>query len=439
MTMEKVSKPFGLKAYQLATQALSPMAPLILRRRLRRGKEDPDRMQERLGFPSRERPPGPLAWIHGASVGESLSVLPLIDRLLSDFPKLHILMTTGTVTSSSIMEQRLRDRAFHQYVPIDQPAAVRRFLDHWRPNIGLWLEQDLWPNLIRQSAGQDIPLALINARMSDGSFRSWQKWLRTASDLLSYFQILLAQDQEAANKYKTLGAHHTIVTGNLKFAAAPLPHDPVALEDLKSAIGNRPLFLAASTHPKEEEQVVSAASIAKDHYPDLLTIIVPRHPERGEEIAATLTERAIPVQRRSQGDLPTHETDIYLADTLGELGLFYRLADLVFIGGSLIEHGGQNPLEAARLDCCILHGPHTTNFPAIYPEFIEQGASIEVQSSQQLGQTVCRLLAHPEQRTLYKRKATELAAKQDHVLDTTIDALKPVLKTLQSLQSDDAP
>ncbi len=429
MTTSQTRNPLGLQAYGVLTHLLSPAARFILNDRRRRGKEDPHRLTERLGHASKPRPDGPLIWIHAASVGEALSALPLIDTLLSKYADMHTLMTTGTVTSAALMENRLPDRAIHQFVPIDQPGAVRKFLDHWQPQAALWVEQDLWPNTIREASRRGIDLALINARMSDSSFRSWQRVPQSASALLSSFRICLAQDENAASKYRQLGAPNIQVVGNLKFAAAPLPYCASDFDKLNRDLKNRPIFLAASTHPSEEEKIGAAARLVKASIPDLLTIVIPRHPERGAEVQESLTQMGFTVARRAAGD-SFDQAEVYVADTLGEMGLFYRLAEIVFIGGSLVEHGGQNPLEAARLNSCIVHGPHTHNFPEIYPEMKKRGASIEVASVEDLAERVIHLADNDQDRERARLAAKEYASAQDGILDATIDALEPILASL---------
>jgi 3-deoxy-D-manno-octulosonic-acid transferase len=368
----------GLRAYRCATAVLSPAAKLVLRERAARGKEDLDRLDERLGIARLKRPDGTLIWVHGASVGETLAALPLLSQLLT--AGRHALVTSGTVTSAKLMAERLPPRALHQFVPIDTPKAARNFLDHWRPDVGLFVDSDLWPNLLLTAAERKIPLTLVNARMSAKSADGWKRAPHTAEALLSTFEGILAIDPDVAERLSALGARNVQVTGSLKADAPPLPADAEKLLALQQAIGLRPVFLAASTHPGEDETLLPAQDILRRSYPDLLTIIVPRHPDRGSEIAMLCGSRA--VLRRATGALPANETAIYVADTMGELGLFYRLAKIAFIGGSLIPHGGQNPLEPARLDCAVMAGPHTENFTAAYDAiFAAQGAGRVVTSA----------------------------------------------------------
>ncbi|HUO99734.1 MAG TPA: 3-deoxy-D-manno-octulosonic acid transferase [Rhizomicrobium sp.] len=383
--------PFGITVYRLATKALAPAAPMLLRRRLLRGKESLERADERLGFASAPRPEGTLIWVHGASVGECLAALPLIDALLETTGR-NVLVTSGTVTSAKVMHDRLPKKAFHQFVPIDTPVATSRFLDHWRPQAGLFVDSDLWPNLVLGARERAVPLALVNARMSQRSFESW-RWARaTAKTILSSFQICLAQDDDIAARFRALGAGDVRVIGSLKADAPVLPADLAKLEALRQAIGGRPIFLAAQTHAGEEETILPAHDALRRSFPDLLTIIVPRHPPRGPDISMLCGPRNNLL--RSTGGNPGPDTAIYIADTMGELGLFYRLTRFCFVGGSLIRHGGQNPLEPAKLECGVMAGPHTFNFTTAYETvFAAQGAG-RVNSSGDIVALASKLLGN---------------------------------------------
>ncbi len=364
-------QPITFLAYRYTTAALAPVARLALEERALRGKEDRARLSERLGRASLPRPNGELVWIHGASIGECVAALPLV-RALLEKPGRFVLVTSGTLTSAAIMRERLPERAFHQFVPVDVPAAVARFLDHWRPAVGLFVDSEIWPNLLAEGQARGVQLALINGRMSARSFAGWRRLPATARRVLSCFRVCLAQDQESAERLQSLGASDVRVTGSLKADAPPDPVNPEKLEALKSAIGKRPSLLAASTHPGEDETILPAHDALRQQHPDLLTIVVPRHPERGTEIAMLCGGR--PTIRRSEGALPRNDTAIYIADTIGELSLFYTLAPFAFIGGSLVPHGGQNPLEAARLERAVMAGPYTDNFRPVYEAiFAAQG------------------------------------------------------------------
>lgn len=384
----------GLTAYRLLTRALSPAVPLVLRKRLIRGKEDQDRSEERLGIASVPRPKGKLIWVHGASVGECVAALPLIDALLSSAP-CHVLITSGTVTSAKVMRERLPAKAIHQFVPVDTPSATAKFLDYWKPDIGLFVDSDIWPNLILNARARGVRLAQINARISERSYEAWYRVRKTAGELLSAFDVCLAQDDAIAARFKKLGAPDVRVIGSLKADAPALPADQENLAALRMAIGNRSVFFASQTHPGEDETILPAHDTLRQRFPDLLTIIAPRHPERGSAIASLCATR--PYKLRSQNALPDTGTAIYIADTIGELGLFYRLCHFAFIGGSLISHGGQNPLEPAKLGCGVLAGPHTFNFTTAYEAiFAAQGLGL-VQSAGEISRLATTLLADPEE------------------------------------------
>jgi len=395
--MSRPMKTGGLKAWSLLASALQPLAPFWLRHRVARGKEEPERLGERLGMAGKPRPEGRLVWVHGASVGESLSALPLIEKLMTD--GFHVLVTSGTVTSAAMMARRLPPAtggamAIHQYVPLDLPRAVARFLDHWRPEAGLFVESDLWPNLIAATAARGIKLALVNARMSQASAEGWQRAPKTAAALLSAFDLCLAQDDEIAARFTGLGARGVTVVGSLKADAAPLAVDEAALAALKAEIGTRPVLLAAQTHAGEDETILPAHDALRLAFPDLLTIIVPRHVARGTDIAMLCGPR--PSARRAMGQPVTPLTAVYIADTMGELGLFYRLASFCFLGGTLVPMGGHNPLEPAALGCAVLAGPHRSSAVTAYDTiFAAQGFGL-VAASSDIAREVGRLIADPE-------------------------------------------
>jgi len=418
------------RLYVLATSLGGPLIRLLLAIRRARGKEDRQRSGERLGKPGRERPEGALIWMHGASVGESLSVLPLIERLIAERPGLSILVTTGTVTSARLMAERLPDGAFHQFIPIDRRAEVRRFLDQWKPDLALWLESELWPNLLVETAGRNVPIVLLNGRMSRRSLAKWRRWSSFARFVLSRFALCLAQSDADAERFSALGAPSVACPGNLKFASPPLPADEDALARLRTEIGGRPVWLASSTHPGEDGLVGAAHRILRARFADLLTIIVPRHPARGRGITRDLVVDGLKPALRSAGEPIASGTDIYVADTMGELGLFYRLAGIVLVGGSLVPHGGQNPLEPAQLDSAILHGPHMTNFQPIVDAMAAADAGREVSDAAGLAAAVGDLFAEPNERQRLALEAGRIAAGQAGVLDRYIEALTPYLAGL---------
>ena len=416
--------------YRGFTTLALPLISLYLARRRAQGKEDGDRFGERLGCAGRARPDGPLIWLHAASVGEALSILRLTARILTDYPEVNMLVTTGTVTSARLLAERLPPGAIHQYVPVDRPAWARRFLDHWRPDIALWVESEFWPNLISETQARAITMILLNGRMSLRSFAAWRRWPGLIRPLLGGFALCLAQDEDEAKRLRALGAPSVKTPGNLKFASGPLPVDEEEAGRLSHSIGARPIWLAASTHAGEEEIVVEAHRRMAPAHPGLLTVIVPRHPSRGREVAAALARAGLKGALRSQGDAIAPETEVYIADTLGELGLFYRLCPVAFIGGSLIPHGGQNLLEPARLDCAVIHGPHMENFRAVVEEMTDAGASIEAGNARDIAEAVASLLDDEGLRAGRVEAARRIATAKDGVIDAVMAELEPFIEAL---------
>jgi 3-deoxy-D-manno-octulosonic-acid transferase len=417
-----------LAFYRAANWALTPAIDLYLARRRARGKEDAERFPERLGHAGRARPSGPLIWLHAASVGESLSLLALVERLRAR--GIGVLLTTGTVTSAKLMSERLPAGAIHQYVPIDRLSAVRRFLDHWRPDLALWAESEFWPNLVSETARRDVPLVLINGRVSPSSMRGWSRFPGLIRELLGGFVLCLAQTEADAERLRALGAPDVETPGNLKFASAPLPDDAEARAALDRAIGNRPRWLFASTHAGEEALAWRVHQRLADEIPDLLTLLVPRHPDRGPNIASELEALGAGAALRSRGDMPSTESAVYIADTMGDLGLFFRLADVVVMGKSFVGRGGQNPIEPARLGRAVLFGPEMQNFEEVASRLAASGGGIEVEDEHGLATTLAHLLGDAEARAEVAHAAERFAAAEAGVLDRVEAALAPHLARL---------
>jgi 3-deoxy-D-manno-octulosonic-acid transferase len=408
----------SLSAYRAATALLEPFAPGLLRARAQRGKEDPGRLGERLGRASRPRPDGPLVWLHGVSVGEATSLLPLVTALRARRPDLGLLVTSGTVTSAELMQARLPEGVIHQFAPVDAPGAVRRFLEHWRPGLAVLVESELWPNLVLAAKARGARLALLSARMTDESARGWARAPASARALLSAFDLILPQDAATDARLQRLGA----ATGpqlNLKLVGEPLPHDPAELERLRIAAAGRKVVLAASTHPGEEPLIAEAVG---DAAPEALLVIAPRHPGRGAEVAAALS-----APRRSAGEA-IGPAPAYVADTLGELGLFFRLADVVVMGGGFAAGiGGHNPLEPARIGRPILTGPHTFNATELYDALKARAAAIEAAEKAALARHVRGLLDNPIIARRMGEAALGYAQAQGAALDAALARLAPLL------------
>ncbi|MDB5652987.1 MAG: 3-deoxy-D-manno-octulosonic acid transferase [Tardiphaga sp.] len=419
------SLPMTLRVYRGLSMALAPLAPMYIRRRLKKNKEDPARTDERRGISSLERPAGPLVWIHGASVGEVLAAAALIGRLRG--AGFRILLTSGTVTSAEIVARRFPTDIIHQYIPYDSPAFVARFLDHWCPNLALFIESDIWPNLILTAAHRRLPMVLINGRMSQRSFPRWQRFYATIEALLCRFDICLAQSDTDAERYTALGSRNVHVTGNLKLDVAAPPVDAAKLDRLIAMTSGRPVVVASSTHPGEEEILLETHRTLAGFFPGLLTVIVPRHAHRGEAIAKMIEASGAQVALRSRDESPTAATDIYVADTMGELGLFYRLSPVVFIGGSLVPHGGQNPIEAVKLGASIVHGPHVFNFTDVFAALDAAGGARQAETSEQLVKQLGQMLGDARAREASIEAAGQVVARLGGALERTLAALEPYL------------
>jgi 3-deoxy-D-manno-octulosonic-acid transferase len=413
-------RPLSLALYAAATGLAEPLAPVILRRRAQRGKEDPARIGERLGKASVARPPGPLVWLHGVSVGESLSLLPLAEALAR--PGLTLLVTSGTRTSADLLAKRLPAGAIHQYAPVDGPGAVRRFLDHWRPDAGIQVESELWPNLILSAKARGAKLALVSARMTQASADGWARAPGAARKLLGAFDLVLPQDAETDARLRALGAS----TGphlNLKNLGSPLPAEPAELARLQAAVGDRQVVLAASTHAGEEGIIARAVAAT-----GALLIVAPRHPDRGDAVAALLAQMGFTVARRAAGEAPTAKTTAYVADTLGEMGLFFRACDVAVMGGSFVPGiGGHNPLEPARLGVPILTGPDVFNAAATYDEMFDRVAAIRCANEADLARDLRGLLTEPLIAPRIGRAALAYAERQGAALGEALALLKPLL------------
>lgn len=421
-------RAWSLRTYRAATRFLRPVANYALERRLAAGKEDPSRLSERRGIASLARPEGKLLWMHGASVGESLSILPLVEALRARSPAVKFLVTTGTVTSAELMSRRLPPEAVHQYVPIDQPHFVRSFLDHWKPDAAFFVESELWPVMLGEAAKRKLPMALINGRMSPRSFESWQGRRRAAAELLSVFDIIIAQNRENAERFEALSGRDVGTLGNLKLASDPLPAPDEMVGDLDAALGGRPRWLAASTHETEEIQVLSAHRQILAELPNAVLLLAPRHPARGQDIVELCHDHGFSCARRSTGDRISEDTQVYIADTLGELGVFYSLSEIAFVGGSFVSVGGHNPLEPARLGCAILHGPEVFNFADTYDAMRQDGSAGLVRNERDLAAALTRLLTDEMTRTAMAQHAAHWANENARsVLEALIEALEPVL------------
>jgi 3-deoxy-D-manno-octulosonic-acid transferase len=429
--------PVPLSAYRIITAAAgAAVAPHVLARRLKRGKENPERIAERRGEPGVPRPPGPLVWVHGASVGEFLAVLPLVQRICAQ--GFTVLMTTGTVTSAELAGKRLPVGALHQFIPLDMPRYITRFLDHWQPGLALFVESDLWPNLILAASARAIPLALVNGRISARSFDRWRRFPRTIAALLRCFDICLVRSRDDEERFDALGAPRVRITGNLKFDVPLLPVDEGKLAALSSATAGRRIVVAASTHPGEEAVIADAHRRLKTAHPDLLTIIAPRHPHRGAEVGDVAAAAHLRPALRSRGDVPGDDNDVYVFDTLGEMGLIYEIGPIVFMGGSLVPHGGQNPIEAIKFGAAILHGPHVSNFADIYEDLGRCGGAVPVRDVGALTSQIGAWFHDGAARDAVAGRGVHYVDQLSGALDRTLAALDPYFAGLRGPADRDA-
>lgn len=422
-----VPMPFLLSLYQRLTPLLEKGVRIYLHRRLKKGKEDPKRLSERFGKASKSRPQGVVAWFHGASVGEAVSLLPVLRRIRTEFPHITPLVTTGTVTAATVIAKSLPPGCIHQYSPLDVPGWIQAFLDHWRPDIAVFVESEFWPNLILSCRARNIPLYLINAALSEKSYRSWRRVPAVIDHLLSCFELLLVQSKTIAKRLKDLGAtpSKVRVCGNLKFAATSLTCDLGELKQLQTILKGRSVWVGASTHLDEETLVADVHQMVKKTLPKLLTVIIPRHPHRGLEIAQDLRSKGLRVARRSNQERIKPSTDIYLVDTIGELGLFYRLSDIAFLGGTFVPIGGHNPIEAVLLDCALIWGPHTHKQTEICD--VLRPAACSVATKEELAITLEKLHLNPHLRAEMIARAHKLLEVQAHILDHVMNALRDSL------------
>ena len=419
----------ALIVYRLLTRLLEPLAPRLLDARARQGKEDPVRVDERLGLTTVARPAGDLVWLHGVSVGETLSLLPVVERMRRQRPDLTVLVTSGTLTSAQLMASRLPAGVIHQFAPVDAPGAVAAFLDHWQPSLAVFVESELWPNLILEARRRGVKLVLASARITEKTVEAWRRFPGAAREILSAFDRILPQDETSAARLHSLGAR---IDGhvNLKLSGEAPPHDAAAFTRLSAAIGDRPVVVAASTHDGEEIAIVRALDKLADR---LCLILVPRHPARSADIATALTRDGYRFARRSQGHEPDRDTDLYLADTLGEMGLFLRLADVVVMGGSFsaaLEKppvGGHNPLEPARLGKPAVTGPDMSNWATVTDALVEAGGLAIVQAPWDLPAVLAPLLANTDAARVMGERGRRAATEAGSGLDRLWETLAPLL------------
>lgn len=422
--------------YVAATVVLAPFAAWLEIRKLRNQGLPALRAHEKMGHASQPRMGGGrLIWFHAASVGESLSVLALITRMGEMLPRAQFLITSGTPTSARLVADRLPPRTVHQFAPLDAKGPLSRFLRHWRPDAAIFVESELWPQMLRMTRARGTPMALVNARLSAKSRAAWARRPTLAAYIFDVFDLILTQNDEIAQAMVDMHAPADRVARgtNLKALSAPLPTDPAVLAQARTAIKNRPVWVAASTHEGEESTVLAAhKALLRDH-PDLMLILVPRHPDRSAAVARLVAQAGLTCAVRSQGDWPKSGEAVYLADTLGELGNWYALSDIVFLGGSLLPIGGHNPFEAVQSGATVLSGPHVANFAETYTDMKRLGAMRFVTDAPELTKDLHRLLSSD------RTRRAALQAARDFVQDKSDDLSKIAARLIHILKLEDDP
>jgi len=416
---------FLLTTYLFVSDVCAPIGRMIARSRVQSGKEDPDRVNERFGIASQYRPKGQVIWLHAASVGESLSILALIKELRQLYPEATILLTTGTVSSARVLNAYLEEKIIHQYNPYDVGPWVRKFLVHWQPTVAILVESELWPSLMTETRKASIPLLLINGRFSSKSIKFWQKHSGTAHTLLNKIDYITVQTQNTLNELVNLGYSQSQieVIDTLKQSAAPLPYSQSDLRTIQSLLKDKIVWIAASTHLGEDELILEVFRSLLQKFPQLFLVIVPRHPERGVSVLERVIQFGFKAKLRSQSNLPSQDETIFVSDTLGELGIWYRLGQFAFIGGSLVSVGGHNPYEPALLGCPIIHGPHTFNFVGAYQRLMANKGSLLVEDTDQLEKAIEVVIAESCQEKL-RTNAQKIVQADENSVQRTVAIIK---------------
>lgn len=418
-----------IKVYTFLMIILTPFLWVYLQIRVLQNKEIKSRLDEKYGIASRPRPSKNLIWIHAASVGEAQAAIIIINKIHEECPQTSFLITTVTTTSAMMLEQKLPPKTIHQFIPIDHPQWVARFINHWKPNLALFLESEIWPNILLTLEKNNIPSILINGRLSDNSFKNWCRVKSIAQQIFSTFNLILAQSSNDTNRFQQLDATAKTM-GNIKLNALPLSYDKAQYEILKNAIGKRPFWVYASTHNGEEEMAARIHLSLKEKLPELLTIIVPRHPNRSDDIQNKLNIMGLKIKARHTNKtlFSTHD-DIYLVDTLGELGLFYTLSPISMIGRSFSHDGGggHNPIEAAQLDSVVLTGPNIQYQYNLFNPMFEQNAAIQVKNEDELAKMVYLLLTNTNKRFEYLANTKTFISNLENIIDTIMIEIKPFL------------
>jgi 3-deoxy-D-manno-octulosonic-acid transferase len=425
-----------LLLYRILLFLAKPVARPLLFMRAMRGHEsgDPRRRAERLGIPGVPRPEGLVFWFNAVSVGEGNSIMPIVDFVLEEYPDAHALVTTTTVTGAENMAAKLAGRrAIHQFLPLDRRAYAEKFLSHWKPAAGFFTDSDFWPNILLSASARRIPLILLNGRVSDRSYSRWMRNSGISRRLMRAFVCGLAKSDGDAEKLSGMGMAEVRCVGNLKYAAPPLAFDPAGLAEFSSRAGNRARWAASVTHPGEDEIILRAHKAIREKFRNALLIIAPRHPERGPKILEMSRKSGFSSALESAREPVAETTDVWIADVLGGLGLYYAFSDIVFVGGSLLETlDGHNPMEAARLRSAILAGPHVASFTETYDILKRDGALITVSDERELARETLALLSDPLKLDETRNRAFRAAEREAGVSERVKDILRPLLASLLS-------
>jgi 3-deoxy-D-manno-octulosonic-acid transferase len=428
-----MAAPFLYRAWVVVSSLIVPFAARSSTRKLRDAGVSVTRAHEKLGHATEDRKgSGQLIWFHAASVGESLSVLALIARMGVALPRAHFLITSGTATSANLIAQRMPPRTTHQFAPLDAPGPLKRFLKHWRPDAAVFVESELWPQMLRRTHASGAHMAMVNARLSERSMARWRKMSKLSAYMLGVFDLILTQNDKMAEAMVGLNAPPDRVARgiNLKSMAGPLPVDEDTLFEARAALGHRPVWVASSTHPGEEQAVLKAHKHLLKQHPDLCLILVPRHPERGNEVTNLIAGAGLSLTRRTRGDAPGEQ--VFLADTMGELGTWYALTDIVFLGGSLRPIGGHNPFEVASSGAAVLSGTHVTNFAETFAEMEGLGAARLIADADDLAEKVDAWLSDDPAR----QKACDAAQKFTDAQTDKLDSIAARLIKALALRTD---
>ena len=406
--------------YNIAINLIILISPFIILVRLFKNKEDKIRFKEKFCSFSKKRGTGKLVWFHGSSVGEILSVIPLVEKLEKKKSIKKILITSSTLSSSNVLSNFKLTKTIHQFFPIDSNFLTEKFLNYWNPSVAIFIESEIWPNMLMNIKKKSLPLILLNARITKKSFNKWRMIPSMSKILFNTFNICFSQNKETKKYLKSLGSKKIKFLGNLKYSESKTQKENTLNNSLKNILNYKKVWCAASTHNSEEKICAIAHKKLKKKYKNLLTIIIPRHTQRAESIASEIQDIGLKIQIRSMKNKLSNNTEIYLADTYGETKSFYNICKTVFLGGSLINHGGQNPLEPVRLGCKVVHGPYIQNFTEVYQLLKKGGLSSKFNNVEQLVLLIDKSF---KKKINHKSKIVKLKKMGSNILNNTLEEI----------------